>query len=279
MNKYLDLVNEEWLYEKEMEVVIGLIFQVRNALGAGRSEEIYHRALVKALTKAGIPTQSKPRRALIHRGVEIHVFEPDIIVWDKIILELKVLLNYKKREFPLVNQAQILRYLKFYGFELGALINFAHSKVGIRRMIFEESPVEFEEKYERMMPHVNEADKAILRQVLTQIKRLARQYGLGYPETLYRKLIAVEMTHQGISCVSDIHVPATFEGEEIGTQATPFILIEDRFLLHVRALMDGTTTYDFLTTRTFLAELGLKVGWVVNYGRNKVHIQATAVKN
>ncbi len=278
MIDYVDTVKEEWLYEKEMEKVIGLIFQVRNVLGAGRSEEIYHQALVKALTKAEIPIQSKPRNALIHRGVELHVFEPDIIVWDKIILELKVLLNYKKRAFPLASQAQILHYLKFYHFELGALVNFAHSKVGIRRMIFEERLVEFEEKYARMIPYINEADKAILRQVLTHIKRIARQYGLGYPESLYRKLIAAELAYQGISCTSDIRVPATYEGEKIGTQATPFILIENRFLLHVRALIEGTTTHDFLTTRTFLAELGLKIGWVVNFGRSKVYIQATAVR-
>ncbi|MCA9948814.1 MAG: GxxExxY protein [Anaerolineales bacterium] len=174
--------------------------------------------------------------------------------------------------------AQILRYLKFYGFELGALINFAHSKVGIRRMIFEESPIDFEEKFERMMPYVNEEDKVILRQVLTHIKRIARQYGLGYHESLYRKLIAVELTHHGISCGYDIHVPATYEGEKLGTQATPFMLVENRFLLHVRALIDGTTAHDFLTMRTFLAELGLKVGWIINFGRNKVYIQATAVK-
>lgn len=202
MIDYVDTVKEEWLYEKEMEKVIGLIFQVRNVLGAGRSEEIYHQALV----------------------------------------------------------------------------NFAHSKVGIRRMIFEERPVEFEEKYARMIPYINEADKAILRQVLTHIKRIARQYGLGYPESLYRKLIAAELAYQGISCTSDIRVPATYEGEKIGTQATPFILIENRFLLHVRALIEGTTTHDFLTTRTFLAELGLKIGWVVNFGRSKVYIQATAVR-
>lgn len=274
----VDLVNVEWLFEKEMEQVIGLIFQVRNVLGAGRSEEIYHQALVNALTKAGIPTQSKPRRSLIHRGTEIHIFEPDIIVWGKIILELKVLLDYKKRAFPLAHQAQVLRYLKFFGCEVGALINFAHSSVGIRRMIFEESPVEFEEKYERMMPYVNEADKAILRQVLTHIKRIAHQYGLGYPESVYRKLIAVELAYQGIACVSDICVPATYAGEKIGTQETPFMLIENRFLLYVRALMDGTPAHDFLTTRTFLDELGLKVGWVVNFGHHKVYIQATAVK-
>lgn len=269
---------EDWLYEKEMEQVIGLSHQVRNVLRAGRSEEVYHQAFVTAFAKAGVPFQSKPRRALLHKGVEIHVFEPDIIVWDKIILELKVLRGHRNRNFPIENQAQLLRYLKFYSMKLGALFNFAHSKVGFRRMIFQERNVLFDQDFERMKPYVNESDKQLLRRVLQHIKRMARQYGLGYPETIYRKLIAVELAHDGIKCIGDIHVPATYEGEEVATQATTFMLIEDRFLLHVRAVTNGTPTFDFLTMRTFLEELGLKVGWVVNFGRNKVQIEATSVK-
>lgn len=267
-----------WLYEKEMEQVIGQIFQVRNALGAGRSEEIYHQALVHALIKEGIPTLSKPRRTLIHREVVIHTFEPDVIIWDKIILELKVLLKYKEKEFPIENQAQLLRYLKFFDMELGALINFAHPKVGLSRIIYEESKIVFDENFDRMLPFVNKNDKQILREVLKNIRQLAHEYGVGYPEEVYRKLIAVELRHQGIKCTSDIHVPGTFEGIKIGIQPTPLMLIEDRFLLHVRALINGIAKHDFLTMRTFLSELGLKVGWVVNFGRKAVHIQATATR-
>lgn len=31
-----------WLYEHEMEQIIELVFKVRNEMGAGWSEEIYH---------------------------------------------------------------------------------------------------------------------------------------------------------------------------------------------------------------------------------------------
>lgn len=274
----VEWVDEGWLYDEEMGQAIGLIFQVRNDLGTGRSEEIYHQALVKLLRKNDIPTQSKPRLPLLHRGVEIHTFEPDIIVWNKIILELKVLQNYKRKEFPTQNQAQILQYLKAYGMKLGVLVNFAHPKVGLRRMIYEEREIRFEENYERMLPYINEEDKQLLRRVLRHIKRIGHEYGIGYPETVYRKLLAIELNHVGIKCVSDIHIPATFEGEEIGTQATPFMLVEDRFLLHVRALIDGVRAHDYLMTRTFLDELRLKVGWVINFGRDAIHIQATATK-
>jgi len=177
-----------------------LLFQVQNELGVGWSEEIYHQTFVYLAQRNGIPTQSKPRLPLIHRGSEVHTFEPDIIVWNKIILELKVLLNFQGRKFPTINQAQLLHYLKFFEIELGALINFAHPKVGIMRMLYNPLEFEIEEDYERMLPHVNEKDKQILREVQRHIKNLGKQYGLGYPEILYRKLIAAELNYQNIPC-------------------------------------------------------------------------------
>ncbi|VAW29911.1 hypothetical protein MNBD_CHLOROFLEXI01-1322 [hydrothermal vent metagenome] len=268
----------KWLYEKEMEQVIGLVFQVRNEMRMGWSEEIYHQALVYLTEKSGIPTRSKPRRALIHRGVEIHTFEPDLIIWDKIILELKILFDYRSRKFPTIKQAQLIHYLNFYEMKLGALLNFAHPRVGIMRMIYEEPDLEINVDYVRMLPYVAESEKQILREAQRHIKRLARQYGLGYPERLYRKLIAVELGYQNIPCISDLNIPVTFEDHRIGTQSTPYLLIADRFLLHVRSSLEGISTHDFIKTRTYLKAMDLKVGWVVNFGRNQLQIHATTTK-
>ncbi|GIK57457.1 MAG: GxxExxY protein [Chloroflexi bacterium] len=268
----------EWLYEKEMEQIIGLIFKVRNEMGAGWSEEIYHQALLYLAQKNGIPAQSKPHRSLIHRGVEIYTFEPDMIIWDKIILELKVLLNHKGKEFPPINQAQLLQYLNFYKKELGVLINFAHPKVGIKRMLFEPPAFDIDEDYERMLPHVTESDKQILREVQRHVKMIAAHYGLGYSETLYRKLIPVELAYQKIPCISDVTVPAVWEDQMLGRQSTPYMLIADRFLLHVRSSLEMIPPHDFLKTRTYLKALSLTVGWIVNFGHNQLQIYATAVE-
>jgi GxxExxY protein len=265
----------KWLYEKEMEQVIGLLYEARNEMGSGWSEEIYHQALVYLLKKANIPTKSKPRRGFMHRGAEIHIFEPDIIVWDKIILELKVLFEYKGKVFPERNQAQIIHYLKFYKMELGGLVNFAHPKVGFKRMIYHAPEMTIEEDYARMLPHVNENDKQILRDVQRHIKRLAQVYGLGYPEKLYRKLIAVELAYQGIACESDFNIRATLEEQVLGTEKTTFMLIENRFLLHVRSTLENIPSRNFVQMRTYLKAVGLKVGWLVNFGQKQLQIQAT----
>lgn len=46
------------------------IFAVRNELGAGWSEFVYHEALARSLDVAGIPVQSQPHRQLQIFGVK-----------------------------------------------------------------------------------------------------------------------------------------------------------------------------------------------------------------
>lgn len=266
----------KWLYEKEMEQMLGLIFKTHNELGIGWSEEMFHQALVYFTKKDGIPVKSKPRHSLFHRGIKIHTFEPDIIVWDKIILELKVLFDYRGNKFPSINHAQLFHYLKFFRMELGALINFAHPKVGIKRILYEPSDYKIDEDYERMMPYVQETDKEILRDVQHHIKNIGKEYGLGYPETLYRKLIATELTHHHIACVSELNIPVKLDNHKIGEQNTPYLLIADRFLLHIRSSIKSIPTHDYIKTKTYLRTLGLNVGWIINFGQDKLQIHATA---
>ncbi len=265
----------EWLYEKEMEQAIGLIFQVRNELGAGWSEEIYHQALVYLFQKHRIPVLSKPRQTLVHRGTDIHTFEPDLILWDKLILELKVLLDFEGKHFPTVNQAQLLHYLKFHDHKLGVLVNLAHSKVGIKRIIFDAPPMQIKEDYERMLPYISAQDRVDLRQVLRCIKTIATQYGLGYPETLYRKLIAVELQHHQIACQTDLKIDAMFDQQRLGQQSTAYLLVANRFLLQVRSSLKHIPAYNYNQTRTFLKALDLKVGWIINFGHKSLQIHAT----
>lgn len=267
-----------WLYEQEMEQLIGLMFKVRNELGGGWSEEIYHQALAYLAQKQGIPIESKPRDVLLHRDVEVHTFEPDLIAWDKIILELKVLLDFRGREFPKINQAQLFHYLKFRKMQLGALVNFAHSKVGICRLLFNPPEWTLEEDYAPMMLYVNERDKEMLREVQKHIKAVARQYGLGYPETVYRAILTIELNHHAIPCKADIDIVATLNEHRLGMQSTSHILVADKLLLQIRTSADGIPAHDFTRTRSYLKALGLQFGWLVNFGRSNLQIFATSIK-
>ena len=102
----------ELRHKEKTRLLRGLIYQVRNELKGGWSEEVYHQALYTVFQENEVPVVSKPRRPFLYHGVEIHVFEPDLIVWDMIILELKAL-PYQKN-FVGGQYAQLIHYLNIF---------------------------------------------------------------------------------------------------------------------------------------------------------------------
>jgi len=257
-------------HEEMSGILRGLIYQVRNELKGGWSEEVYHQAFAYALEEQEIPFVSKPRRSFLHRCVEIHLFEPDFIIWDTIVVELKVL-PYQKT-FAGKHFAQIYHYLKFWQKDLGLLINFAPPKVKIERVLWDETELEVDEDYDRIKSYLSEQDKVMLRQIRHHILTLANQYGLGYPETMYRKLLAAEMAHHHLPCISDVGIRTKWNGRNLPRHATQHLCVANNYLVHIRSLLESPTTYDFISTKTYLAACGFKFGLVVNFGRNQLQI-------
>lgn len=257
-------------YEALTRELRGAIFKVRNELGGGWSEEIYHQALVTLLNEREIPTKSKTRRSFVYRGIELHTFEPDIVVWDKIILELKVL-PYQK-DFANGHYAQIIHYLKFFENHLGLLVNFAAPRVKIKRVLWDTTPFEKTESYDHIQPHLAAQDRSCLRIIRQMILTLAKEFGLGYPETIYRKAMAIEAAHNHIDCICDIGLEAKWNGKTIGRHVTNQLLLQHDYLLHIRSMLDGPTTHDFISTKTYLKNLGLRFGLVVNFGKKQLQI-------
>lgn len=248
----------------------GLIFQVRNELQIGWSEEIYHQALMELMHVNGIPFQSKPRRSLVHCGTDIHLFEPDLIVWDTIILELKAL-PYQT-QFLGEQYAQLIHYLKFFGKDLGLLVNFAPQNIQIKRVLWDEPELDALEDYAHIRDHLSQKDRECLGQLRRHILTIARQYGLGYPETVYRQLVAVEIAQSQLSCETDVEIPASLNNSVLAYHKTQLLLAADNYLIHIRSLLDQPTQYGFSRMKTYLNSLGLQFGLIVNFGKKQLQI-------
>ena len=246
------------------------IYSVRRKLDAGWNEETYHLALYKTIEEHNVPVEFKPKRVLFHRGQPVHTFEADLIVWNLITVECKVLPFDMK--FAGEHYAQLIHYLKFYGKDLGLLVNFAHSPVLIERVLWDPPEPEITENYEHFQEKLAQSDRENLLLIRQAVHSVIRQYGLGYPETVYRRIIAIETQHIGLACISDVEVQAIWQGQPLSEQTTPLMLIAGRYLLHVRAMLDAPTEYDFRRTKTYLKRLGLQLGLVVNFGRQQAQI-------
>ena len=118
------------LYEEESYKVRGACFQVYNALGGGIKEKIIERALSAELRKQSMEVGHQVRIILSYLGVKIGTYIPDLVVNEKIMIELK--------SKPFISQEdykQFWGYLKGSPYELGFLIGFTPRKLIIKRFI------------------------------------------------------------------------------------------------------------------------------------------------
>ena len=108
--------------------IIGCAFDVSNELGAGFLESVHERALMVALEQHGIKAIAQHAIAVSFRGHDVGRFTADILVEDRVLVELKAVKTLAPE-----HHAQIINYLKATGMEVGLFINFGNSKMDFRR--------------------------------------------------------------------------------------------------------------------------------------------------
>lgn len=123
-----DLRDGRLLYEQITRDIIGSAFEVINELGIGFLESVYEKALLIALRQRGHIAVSQHPMTVMFRGVEIGTFFADMLVDEKVIVELKAVKSITPE-----HQAQVINYLQATGSEVGLLINFGNPKLEYKR--------------------------------------------------------------------------------------------------------------------------------------------------
>ncbi|MEO6774002.1 MAG: GxxExxY protein [Kofleriaceae bacterium] len=107
------------LYKELSYAITGAAIEVHKHLGPGQLESTYERALAKELGYRGIANRCQVPITAYFKGDAVGEFCADLIVEDKVILELKSV----ARVLP-VHRSQLLSYLRATGLRLGLLMNF-----------------------------------------------------------------------------------------------------------------------------------------------------------
>ncbi len=102
--------------------VIGCAYRVHNALGAGFLEKVYENALRMELVKAGLAVKQQHPIPVMYRGEVVGDFFADLIVEEKLIVELKAV-----QEVAAEHEVQLVNYLTAMAIDDGLLINFGPS--------------------------------------------------------------------------------------------------------------------------------------------------------
>ena len=108
----------------------GCAYEVYRVLGYGFLEQVYQQALLQEFGLRLVNAVEQARLEVHYKGQSVGHYVADILVDDRIILELKTVDALTK-----VHEAQLLNYLKASGKKVGLLINFARPKCEIRRFV------------------------------------------------------------------------------------------------------------------------------------------------
>lgn len=118
------------LYKELTDEILHAFYQVHYKLGFGFLEKVYKNALFLELKEIGLKCETEKSINVFYKERVVGVFYADIIVEDRVILELKAVESIcKDHEYQLIN------YLKACDLEVGLLLNFG-KKAELKRLIY-----------------------------------------------------------------------------------------------------------------------------------------------
>ncbi len=123
---------EKLLYKDLTYIIRDVLFNVRKELGLGHKEVIYQRALEEGFKKRGLSFNREVRIPVFYQKKQVGIYQPDFVIDDKVILELKSLPFLGPRE-----KKQVWSYLKGSKYSLALLANFGGNDLKIERIIYE----------------------------------------------------------------------------------------------------------------------------------------------
>jgi len=97
-------------------------------IGCGFREKAYERALVREFQLNNIPCDQQKEFPQFYKDTQIDTFIPDLIAYEKIIIDLKTIDQIGDQE-----RGQILNYLKATNLQVGLILNFKKPKLEFKR--------------------------------------------------------------------------------------------------------------------------------------------------
>ncbi len=113
--------------------ILKAFYNVYNELGYGFLEKVYENSMIIELQKLGLSCESQKPIKVYYNNKIVGDYYADIIVENKIIIELKAVEKIIK-----IHEVQLVNYLKATDIEVGLLLNFGSEPQHIRRVLTKE---------------------------------------------------------------------------------------------------------------------------------------------
>jgi len=126
----MDTNKDKILYKDLSYKIVGLAMEVHSKLGYGFLEKVYENSMIVLLRREGIYATQQAPITVRFEGKVVGDYYADILVENKIILELKVI-----ERIINVHRAQTLNYLKATGLRLAILLNFGKERLPSEKFV------------------------------------------------------------------------------------------------------------------------------------------------
>ena len=117
-------------FREEVFQIVGCAIEVLNAMGHGIVEKPYENALVVEFRIRSILFRQQPAFDLFYKETKVGLFVPDLIAFDAIVVDTKVIDRITEHERGLM-----LNYLRITKLRVGVILNFKHRKLEWERLV------------------------------------------------------------------------------------------------------------------------------------------------
>jgi len=122
--------DKQLILKDEVYAIVGAAIEVLNGVVHGSVEKPYENALVVEFKVRGLPIVQQPRFPVNYKGVQVGEFVPDLIAYDSVVVDAKVIDCITDYE-----RGQMINYLRITKKRVGVLLNFKNPKLEWERIV------------------------------------------------------------------------------------------------------------------------------------------------
>jgi len=261
------------IYPELSYIVQGALYDVYNELCyLELSEEGWENAFLITLAEPGVSAQRQVEYELRYKGYRIGRFFVDVLVDERLLLELKV-----EDELLPIDVAQVITYLKATDLKLGILVNFGGDKLEFERI------PNFVSQRSARPPQGSaiQSSSPLLYPELTGELRAVPyevhgELGPGFMHMHYRRATQMEVRWRDIPYEVKKEITIRFRGQPIERRETRLLIVDDRVLLApiaVRQITPGLKG----RFRQYLRLLDLRLGLIANFHAPSLEIETVRI--
>jgi GxxExxY protein len=99
--------------------------------------------------------------------------------------------------------------------------------------------------------------------------------GFGFLENVYQNSLIKELRYRGLKAEEQKEIRVLYKGEEVGSYYAD-IVVNDEIIIELKALENLSKAHESQLLN-YLKATGLKLGFLINFGKNKVEYKRMVV--